>query len=71
MEMTTQVRYPWRIAAVQRVDIPVSVVAPSAVEHKRQGKIMKQLANATGGHAYFVHNSDSFDFGPLKRDLAR
>jgi hypothetical protein len=59
------------IAAVHRVHIPVSVIAPSAVEHKRPGKAMKQLANATGGHVYFVHHSDNFDFGALKRDLTR
>jgi len=59
------------IAAVQGMHIPVYVVAPSVVEHKRQGKALKQLAKATGGQAYFVHKGDRFDFALLKRDLAR
>jgi hypothetical protein len=59
------------IAAVQKTHIPVFVISPSAVEHHKQGKDMKQLANATGGHAYFAHNSEGFDFSVLKRDLGR
>jgi hypothetical protein len=59
------------IKAVQAVRIPVFVIAPSAVEHKKPGKNMTQLADATGGHAYFVDDSNSFDFAPLKTDLAR
>lgn len=59
------------IAAIQKAQIPVCIVAPSVVEHKQQGKAIKQLANATGGHAYFVPNRDSFDFAALKRELTR
>jgi hypothetical protein len=59
------------IKAVQAVRIPVFVIAPSAVEHKKPGKNMTQLADATGGHACFVDDSNSFDFAPLKTDLAR
>jgi hypothetical protein len=57
------------ITAVQVVHVPVFVIAPSAVERKRQGKDMDKLANATGGHVYFVPKTDSFDFAALKRDL--
>jgi hypothetical protein len=59
------------IKAVQTMHIPVFVIAPSVVEHKRPGKNMKQLAVAAGGQAYFVDDSNGFDFAPLKRDLAR
>jgi len=58
------------ITTVQSLHIPVVVVAPSVVEHKKPGKDMKQLANATGGHAYFVRGN-SLDFALIKRDLAR
>jgi hypothetical protein len=59
------------IAAIQMVHISVCVIAPSVVEHKRQGKAMKQLASATGGHAYFIPDTDRFDFAPIKRELGR
>lgn len=59
------------IKAVQTIPIPVFVIAPSVVEHKRPGKNMKQLAVAAGGQAYFVDDSNGFDFALLKRDLAR
>jgi hypothetical protein len=59
------------IAAVRTLHIPIIVIAPSVVEHKRQGKRVKQFAEATGGHAYFIHESDRFDFSLFKRDLPR
>jgi hypothetical protein len=59
------------IKVVQTIHIPVFVIAPSAVEHKSSGKKMTQLAVASGGQAYFVDDSNSFDFALLKRDLAR
>lgn len=60
------------IKELQTNRIPVFVIAPSVVEHKKPGKDMKQLADATGGHAYFIDDtSGSFDFALLKRDLTR
>jgi hypothetical protein len=60
------------ITQVQAVQIPVFVIAPVAVEHKKQGKDLDRLATATGGRAYFVpKKADSFDFADLKRDLGR
>jgi len=60
------------IKQVQAVHIPVFVIAPAAVEHKKQGKDLDKLATATGGHAYFIpKKADSFDFADLKRDLGR
>jgi hypothetical protein len=60
------------ITQVQAAHIPVFVIAPAAVEHKRQGKDLDRLATATGGHAYFVpKKADDFDFADLKRDLGR
>jgi hypothetical protein len=58
------------ITTVQSLHTPVVVITPSVVERKKPGKDMKQLANATGGHAYFVRGY-SLDFALLKRDLAR
>jgi hypothetical protein len=59
------------ITHVQAVHIHVFVIAPAAVEHKRQGKDLDRLATATGGHAYFVPKTGTFDFADLKRDLGR
>jgi len=47
------------------------VVAPSVVEHKPQGKNLRQLATRTGGQAYFLHQNKDFDFVLIKGDLAR
>jgi len=60
------------ITQVQAVHIPVFVIAPAGVEHKKPGKDLDKLATATGGRAYFVpKKADSFDFADLKRDLGR
>ena len=59
------------IAALTKLRIPVTVIAPSVVEHKKQGKSLKQFAAGTGGHAYFVQKSGDFDFALLQRDLFR
>jgi hypothetical protein len=59
------------IVAVQAVHIPVFVIAPSSVEHKRQGKDLDKIASATGGHVYFAPKTDSFNFAARKRDLGR
>jgi len=44
----SQTSLPETIAALQRAEIPVIVVAPSVVEHKPQGKNLSQLATRTG-----------------------
>jgi Mg-chelatase subunit ChlD len=59
------------IASAQRAQIPIIVIAPSAVEHKRPGKALKRLATRTGGHVYFLHENKSFDFALINRDLGR
>ena len=59
------------IGTAQGLHIPVSVIAPSVVERKSPGKNMKQLANSTGGHAYFIRGNESLNSAALKRDLAR
>ena len=58
----SQSSLPETIAALQRTQIPVIVVAPSVVEHKPQGKNLRQLATRTGGHAYFLQQNKDFDF---------
>ena len=67
----SQTSLPETIAALQRAQISVIVVAPSVVEHKPQGKNLRQFATRTGGHAYFLHQNKDFDFVLIKRDLAR
>lgn len=59
------------ITSVQAVHVPVFVIAPAVVEHKKQGKDLLQLASKTGGHVYFVSKADAYDFAALKRDLGR
>ncbi|HKV82064.1 MAG TPA: vWA domain-containing protein [Candidatus Sulfotelmatobacter sp.] len=59
------------IASIQALHIPVFVIAPAAVEHKKQGKDMVKLASATGGHVYFVPKADTYEFTALKHDLGR
>jgi Ca-activated chloride channel homolog len=67
----SQSSLPETIAALQRTQIPVIVVAPSVVEHKPQGKNLRQLATRTGGHAYFLQQNKDFDFTLIRRALAR
>ena len=67
----SQTSLPETIAALQKAEPPVIVVAPSVVEHKPQGKNLRQLATRTGGQAYFLHQNKDFDFVLIKRDLAR
>ena len=59
------------ITSVQAVHIPVFVIAPTAVEHKKQGKDLGKLASETGGHVYFVPKANTYDFTTLKHDLGR
>ncbi|HZQ93847.1 MAG TPA: vWA domain-containing protein [Candidatus Sulfotelmatobacter sp.] len=59
------------IASVQAVHIPVFVIAPAVVEHKKQGKDLGKLATATGGHVYFVSKTETYNFAALKHDLGR
>ena len=59
------------ITSVQAVHVPVFVIAPAVVEHKKQGKDLRQLASETGGHVYFVSKTNTCDFKALKQDLGR
>lgn len=59
------------ITSIQAVHIPVYVISPATVEHKKPGKEMQKLASATGGHAYFVSDPSTFDFAALKHELGR
>jgi len=56
---------------LQRLGIPLFVVAPSSVKNKTQGKNLSKLAREAGGRAYFLRDDArevNFDF--LKHDLA-
>jgi hypothetical protein len=59
------------ITSVQAVRVPVFVIAPATVEHKRQGRDLVKLASETEGHLYFVPKADTYDFATLKHDLGR
>ncbi len=63
---------PWETveAKLKKLNIPVFIIAPSVVKHKKPGKRIAQMANATGGAAYFV-GKDNPDFTPLEHDLGR
>ena len=63
---------PWEViyTKLQKLHIPVFIVAPSVVEHKRPGNRIAQMASATAGAAYFVGKGNP-DFARLKRDLGR
>jgi hypothetical protein len=63
---------PWEViyANLQKLHIPVFIIAPSVVEHKRPGKRITQMVGATAGAAYFV-GKGSLDFARLKHDLDR
>jgi hypothetical protein len=63
---------PWEVvyADLQKLHIPVFIIAPSVVEHKRPGKRIMEMAGATAGAAYFV-GKDNLDFARLKHDLGR
>jgi hypothetical protein len=59
------------ITSIQASHIPIFVIAPTGIEHKKQGRDMVKLARATGGHVYFVPTADTYDFAALKHDLGR
>lgn len=63
---------PWKdtYTNLQKLHIPVFIVAPSVVERKRPGKRIAQMVSATGGAAYFV-GKGNLDFARLKHDLGR
>jgi hypothetical protein len=58
------------IRALQEAPFPIFVVAPSDSEKKKQGQGMRDLAEQSGGRAYFVENTRHLTFDNLKRDLA-
>lgn len=63
---------PWKdiYAKLQKLHIPMFIVAPSVVEHKNPGKRIAQMASATAGSAYFV-GKGNLDFARFKHDLGR
>jgi hypothetical protein len=59
------------IKALQEASFPIFVVAPSESEKKKQGQYMRDLAEQSGGRAYFLApNTKYLTFEDLKRDLA-
>jgi len=42
------------IATLQRVAIPIFIIAPSSVEAKTEGEKLRQLSRETGGRVYFL-----------------
>jgi hypothetical protein len=63
---------PWEdvYANLHKLHIPVFIIAPFVVEHKRPGTRITQMVSATAGAAYFV-GKGSLDFARLKHDLDR
>lgn len=59
------------IKSLQEASLPIFVVAPSEREKKKQGQDMRQLAEQSGGRAYFLAPGTKYlTFDDLKRDLA-
>ena len=59
------------IKALQEASFPIFVVAPSENEKKKQGQSMRDLAEQSGGRAYFLGPSTRhLTFDDLKHDLA-
>jgi hypothetical protein len=55
---------------LQLASVPIFIVAPSSVEHRKEGETLRQLASECGGKVYFLPpdtRQTSLDF--LKRDL--
>lgn len=60
------------VDALQAATIPVFVIAPATVERKNRGNELRQLADSSGGRAYFlVPDLKAVDFASLKRDLSQ
>ena len=58
--------------ALQRGRIPMFIVAPSSVEGKKDGAILRQLAGDSGGRAYFLpRDTRQINLDFIKRDLGQ
>jgi len=59
------------IKALQKASFPIFVFAPSDVETRKEGQHLRELAEQSGGRAYFLPpNTRHLTFDSLKRDLA-
>ena len=60
------------VETLQKASIPVFVIAPSSIEIKKQGHILRQLSAETGGRVYFLpQNTQHISFDFMKQDLAQ
>jgi len=60
------------IRTLQKASIPIFIVAPSDVEKRKQGELLRQIADRAGGRAYFLPPSRRhLTFDDVKRDLAQ
>jgi hypothetical protein len=59
------------IETLQRGGVPLFVFAPSSVEKDKHGRVLRQLAEESGGRLYIVKGDPkSVEFESLKHDLA-
>lgn len=60
------------VETLQAARIPIFVIAPSSIETKKQGQVLRQLSGETGGIAYFLpRKTKQIDFEFIKHDLAQ
>jgi len=58
------------LKALHKGSFPIFVIAPSDVEKRNQGRLLQDLAEQSGGRAYFLPPNWHLAFDGLKRDLA-
>jgi hypothetical protein len=57
--------------ALHKASLPIFVFAPSDVEKRKEGRGLRELAEQSGGRAYFLPpDTKHLTFNDLKRDLA-
>lgn len=70
-ETGSQVGLADALSVVHKASFPIFVFAPSDVEKRKEGRGLRELAEQSGGRAYFLPpNTKHLTFDDLKRDLA-
>jgi hypothetical protein len=70
-ETGSQVGLGDALNALHKASFPIFVFAPSDVEKRKEGQALRELAEQSGGRAYFLPpDTKHLTFDDLKRDLA-
>lgn len=58
--------------ALERAYTPLFIIAPSSVQTKKQGDVLRKMAEKSGGRVYFFDkNEKQWNFDLLRRDLGQ